>query len=197
MTDVDPAATRREEAIVRADGSLDDTTRPRVSNGEGRYQAGEAGQRLVRIHDHLREELRQLQDAFERVMAGHSDPAVARSMINQLTMRQNYWTLGSFCASYCRVLATHHTIEDEHMFVHLKAAQETLAPVLGRLEQEHEIIAAALSRLDAALVEMIQDPARLDGVHRAVELLADMLLSHLDYEESELVAPIDRLGLQI
>jgi hypothetical protein len=45
-----------------------------------------------------------------------TDISAARHHINHLTMRQNYWTLGSFCASYCRVVAIHHTIEDQTMF---------------------------------------------------------------------------------
>jgi hemerythrin-like domain-containing protein len=112
-------------------------------------------------------------------------------------MRQNYWTLGTFCASYCRLLTTHHTIEDEHMFPMLASAQESLAPVVARLEQEHEVIAGVLTELDAALVAMIEDPDRLDGVRDQVDLLSDVLLSHLRYEEEELVEPIARLNLDI
>ncbi|MFI7040275.1 LLM class flavin-dependent oxidoreductase [Microbispora rosea] len=179
---------------------LDEATRPRLPKRDiaalpPRQQAN--GRRLVLIHDHLRRELTQIRDALEQVAAGRSDAAALRSMINELTMRQNYWTLGTFCASYCRLLTTHHTIEDEHMFPMLAAAQESLAPVVARLEQEHEVIAGVLTQLDAALVAMIDDPDRLDGVRDQVELLSDVLLSHLRYEEEELVEPIARLNLDI
>ncbi|MFI9575066.1 LLM class flavin-dependent oxidoreductase [Microbispora rosea] len=179
---------------------LDEATRPRLPKRDiaalpPRQQAN--GHRLVLIHDHLRRELTQIRDALEQVAAGRSDAAELRSMINELTMRQNYWTLGTFCASYCRLLTTHHTIEDEHMFPMLAAAQESLAPVVARLEQEHEVIAGVLTQLDAALVAMIDDPDRLDGVRDQVELLSDVLLSHLRYEEEELVEPIARLNLDI
>ncbi|GGO26619.1 hypothetical protein GCM10010116_53420 [Microbispora rosea subsp. aerata] len=207
----DPAHVRTASArTVRRDGEpgvqagrtalLDDSTRPRLPKRDisaltPRQQAN--GQRLVLIHDHLRRELTQIRDALEQVAAGRSDAAALRSMINQLTMRQNYWTLGTFCASYCRLLTTHHTIEDEHMFPMLTAAQESLAPVVARLEQEHEVIAGVLTELDAALVAMIEDPDRLDGVREQVDLLSDVLLSHLRYEEEELVEPIARLNLDI
>ncbi|MEV7804185.1 LLM class flavin-dependent oxidoreductase [Microbispora sp. NPDC088329] len=179
---------------------LDDATRPRLPKRDiaaltPQQQAN--GRRLVLIHDHLRRELTQIRDALGQVAAGRSDAAALRSMINQLTMRQNYWTLGTFCASYCRLLTTHHTIEDEHMFPMLTAAQESLAPVVARLEQEHEVIAGVLTELDAALVAMIEDPDRLDGVRDQVDLLSDVLLSHLRYEEEELVEPIARLNLDI
>ncbi|MEU6411937.1 LLM class flavin-dependent oxidoreductase [Microbispora sp. NPDC046933] len=179
---------------------LDEATRPRLPKRDiaaltPRQQAN--GRRLVLIHDHLRQELTQVRDALEQVAAGRSDATALRSLINQLTMRQNYWTLGTFCASYCRLLTTHHTIEDEHMFPMLAAAQESLAPVVARLEQEHEVIAGVLTELDAALVAMIEDPGRLDGVRDQVDLLSEVLLSHLRYEEEELVEPIARLNLDI
>ncbi|GGO14380.1 LLM class flavin-dependent oxidoreductase [Microbispora bryophytorum] len=179
---------------------LDEATRPRLPKRDitalpRRQQAN--GRRLVLIHDHLRQELAQIRDALEQVAAGRSDAAALRSMINELTLRQNFWTLGTFCASYCRLLTTHHTIEDEHMFPMLAAAQESLAPVVTRLEQEHEVIAGVLTELDAALVAMIEDPDRLDGVREQVDLLSDVLLSHLRYEEEELVEPIARLDLDI
>lgn len=181
-------------------GTLDEATRPRLPKRDlaaltPQQQAN--GRRLVLIHDHLRRELTQIRDALEQVAAGRADAAALRSMINELTMRQNYWTLGTFCASYCRLLTTHHTIEDEHMFPMLAATQESLAPVVERLEQEHEVIAEVLTGLDAALVAMIEDPDRLDGVRDQVDLLSDMLLSHLRYEEEELVEPIARLNLDI
>jgi alkanesulfonate monooxygenase SsuD/methylene tetrahydromethanopterin reductase-like flavin-dependent oxidoreductase (luciferase family)/hemerythrin-like domain-containing protein len=179
-------------------GALDEATRPRLPKRDlGALPSArqEHGRRLVLIHDHLRQELAQVQDALDQVAAGHADAAALRTMINQLTMRQNYWTLGTFCASYCRLVTTHHTIEDQHMFPMLAKADETLAPVVERLEQEHEVIAEVLTGLDAALVAMIEDPERLGLVREQVELLADVLLSHLGYEEEELVEPLARLGL--
>ncbi|GIH61434.1 LLM class flavin-dependent oxidoreductase [Microbispora siamensis] len=192
-----PAGTAK---VTPARAVLDEGTRPRLPKRDiaaltPQQQAN--GRRLVLIHDHLRRELTQIRDALEQVAAGRSDAAALRSLINELTMRQNYWTLGTFCASYCRLLTTHHTIEDEHMFPMLAAAQESLAPVVARLEQEHEVIAGVLTELDAALVAMIEDPDQLDGVRDQVDLLSDVLLSHLRYEEEELVEPIARLNLDI
>ncbi|WP_182876296.1 LLM class flavin-dependent oxidoreductase [Microbispora sp. H10670] len=198
--DEDAVAPADRRAATSVPAALDEATRPRLPKRDLAAltpQQRAAGQRLVLIHDHLRRELTQIRDALEQVAAGRSDAAALRSMINELTMRQNYWTLGTFCASYCRLLTTHHTIEDEHMFPMLAAAQGSLAPVVERLEQEHEVIAEVLTGLDAALVAMIEDPDRLDGVRAQVDLLSDVLLSHLRYEEEELVEPISRLGLDI
>src|SRR5687768_164106 len=79
--------------------------------------AGEQGQQLlVTVHNHLRDELEQLRQVIRDVRRGADEPAEARSYLNQMAMRQNYWTLGAFCAAYCRVLSMHHAIEDQRMF---------------------------------------------------------------------------------
>ena len=58
-----------------------------------------------------------------RWRAATSTSAPARSLISTMTMRQNCWTLGTYCESYCRVVTTHHTIEDTSMFPRLRAAE--------------------------------------------------------------------------
>jgi hemerythrin-like domain-containing protein len=120
------------------------------------------------------------------------DPAEARSLINRMTMRQNYWSLGAFCARYCRIVALHRTIEDEHMFPSLRREEGSLSPVLERLSWEHEVIADQLDRFDRALVAMMGDAQRVEDVRRIAGELSDALLSHLAYEEDELLAPLGR-----
>jgi hemerythrin-like domain-containing protein len=131
------------------------------------------------------------------VAAGQSSAAVARSLINQMSMRQNYWSLGAFCATYCRVLTIHHAIEDSNLFVDLRSRDESLGPVIERLSEEHEVVAAVLSGLDAALVAMVENAENLSAVQDQVDRLTEVLLSHLDYEEAELLGPIARLGIRI
>jgi hypothetical protein len=53
-----------------------------------------------------------------------------------------------------------------------------------------------LEDVDRALVAMVSDVrAGVDGVRRAVHTLADVLLAHLDYEESQLVGPFNTLAI--
>ncbi len=82
---------------------------------------------LVAIHDHLRSELEQIGQAVNQVATGELTPAAARSLIARMTLRQNHWTLGSFCASYCRIVTIHHAVEDTHMFPSLSAAGAVFA----------------------------------------------------------------------
>ena len=151
----------------------------------------------MQVHNHLRSELEQVRGVVAEVASGATSPALARSLINRMAMRQNYWTLGAFCATYCRLVTTHHAIEDSNLFVDLVSRDAELGPVIGRLSEEHEVIAGVLTRLDEALVAMIEDSEQLGAVGSEVERLGDVLLSHLDYEEQELVPAITRLGIRI
>jgi hemerythrin-like domain-containing protein len=178
----------------------DETSRPEAPTPDERTtytdQGRADGQHLIDIHDHLRQELAQIRDLVEQVARGHVDIAAARGAINTMTMRQNNWTLGTYCESYCRVVTTHHTIEDVSMFPRLRHADPRLGAVIDRLEEEHHAIAEVLEGVDAALVQMVADPEKgLGQVQDAVDLLTDTLLSHLSYEERELVEPLARIGL--
>jgi hypothetical protein len=152
------------------------------------------GQHLVDVHDHLRSELTRVRDVVEQVRQGRLDAGAARGAIAEMTLRQNDWTLGAYCASYCRLLTQHHGLEDASVFPHLRAADPQLGPVLDRLEQEHGVIHEVLEGLDYALVEYVRDPGDERGLDAALQLLTDTLLSHLAYEERELVPALSAHG---
>jgi iron-sulfur cluster repair protein YtfE (RIC family) len=155
---------------------------------------------LVQIHNHLRAELQQMQEAVAAVCDGVGDAGIARNLINRMTMRQNYWSVGAFCAAYCRILTVHHAIEDQSLFTELQRSEAALTPVLERLSEEHELIAELLERLDTALVSLVGPSPRLEdatAAQAAVSELSDVLGSHLTYEEEELVGPLARLGILV
>jgi hypothetical protein len=156
------------------------------------------GDHLVAIHDHLRAELAQVRDLVEQVERGHVDAGRARSVISTMTMRQNDWTLGTYCESYCRLVTMHHSIEDQSMYPRLLAAEPGLAPAIDRMVEEHLEIHGLLDGVDRALVGLVNDPSTgLDGVRTALDRLSGSLLAHLRYEEDQLVEPLNRLGFGI
>jgi len=114
-------------------------------------------------------------------------------VISEMTMRQNDWTLGAYCATYCRTLTQHHSLEDAQLFPALRQADHRLVPVIDRLEEEHLVIHDVLERVDRALVEFVQTPDDFTGLQQEMDLLTDALLSHLAYEEQQLVEPLARL----
>jgi hemerythrin-like domain-containing protein len=112
-------------------------------------------------------------------------------------MMKNFRWVAAFCARYCQVVQIHHTIEDRHMFVDLGEADPALRPVLDRLADEHQVIHDILTRLDGTLLRLVEDGAGVQEVAADVRRLRDALISHLDYEEDELLEPIGRLSIPI
>ncbi|MGC4892657.1 LLM class flavin-dependent oxidoreductase [Micromonospora sp. DT31] len=152
------------------------------------------GQHLVDVHDHLRQELAQVRDLLAQVTRGAVTPEGARAALNQMTMRQNNWTLGAYCAAYCTMVTQHHGLEDASIFPHLRRSDAGLAAVLDRLEEEHVVIHGVVEDVDRALVELIRQPGDFTALQEAVDLLTDTLLSHLSYEERQIVEPLARHG---
>lgn len=175
----------------------DESTRPVFAppdewpevNGNGQ------GQHLVDVHDHLRAELEKVYQVVDDVRRGMRAPESARSMINEMTMRQNNWSLGAYCATYCRLVTVHHSLEDAALFPHLRSREPALAAVLDRLQDEHQIIHEVLNELDQALIRLLENPDDLGDLDEALDALGTTLRSHLRYEEEQLVRPLDRYGI--
>jgi len=176
----------------------DESTRPTAPTApEGHVYSERAqavGQHLIDVHDHLRGELDQIRDVLQQVRQGALGAGEARSVINEMTMRQNDWTLGAYCATYCRIVTQHHSLEDAQIFPHLRQADAGLVPVIDRLEAEHGVIHEVLEGVDRALVDFVGTPEDFTGLQRALDLLTNTLLSHLSYEEAQIVEPLTRFG---
>jgi hypothetical protein len=177
----------------------DETTRPSLDEApDAAYSSAEDAyhRHLVEIHDHLRSELTRLHGLVEEVRRGVLTAAEARSEVHAMSLRQNNWTLGAYCQSYCGFVNGHHTLEDTSVFPHLRRAEPAAAPVLDRLSEEHVVIHHLLGDVDRVLVGLVQDADEdaLDAVEASLQALGDRLLSHLAYEERELRGPLARHG---
>ncbi|MEU1887914.1 LLM class flavin-dependent oxidoreductase [Micromonospora rifamycinica] len=176
----------------------DESTRPVAPPAPAGHvyspQARAVGGHLVDVHDNLRRELSEIRDLLDQVRRGVVSAGEARGVLNRMTLRQNNWTLGAYCAAYCTLVTQHHGLEDDAIFPHLRQADPGLVPVIDRLEQEHVVIHEVVEGVDRALVALIGDPERLTGLQQAVDVLTDTLLSHLSYEEQSIVEPLARYG---
>lgn len=189
-----------DDGVRRSDERpWDESERPtgpvRDPNRGYRPEAVAAAQHLVTVHDSLRSELYNLRDLVEQVAAGSMDAGRARSELSTMTMRQNNWELGTYCESYCRFVTMHHGAEDMLLFPHLRRSDPALVPVMDRLQAEHRVIHGVLDRVDAALVALVDGTGDIDGLRNVVDLMTDTLLSHLAYEEREVLEPLARFPL--
>lgn len=186
--------------VVRLPGGQvwDTSTRPSGPPPPASYpytRHGRAiGAHLAQVHDHLRSELAQIRELLRQVKLGSLPVGRARELINEMTIRQNNWTLGAYCASYCMIVTAHHGLEDQAVFPHLRQSEPGLAPVIDRLEAEHVIIHEVMQDVDRVLVSLVSKPGDLADVEEAVDVLSDVLLSHLKYEEGEITEPLSRHG---
>jgi Hemerythrin HHE cation binding domain len=168
---------------------------PAPPDGYSYSRAGRAvGRHLVDVHDHLRAELRQVRDLLEQVRNGSVSAGDARGALNTMTLRQNNWTLGAYCAAYCSMLTGHHHMEDAAIFPHLRRSDPALGAVTDRLAEEHVIIHEVVEDVDRALVRLVASPGDLTELTDAIDVLTDALLSHLAYEEQQLMEPLGRFG---
>jgi hypothetical protein len=177
----------------------DESTRPTLAEADDTaYDASQLvfPRHLVEIHDHLRSELTRLHGLVEEVRRGVLTAGEARSEVHAMSLRQNNWTLGAYCQSYCGFVNGHHSLEDASVFPHLRRSEPATGPVLDRLSEEHVVIHHLLDDVDRVLVALVQgaDAEALDAVETALQALSDRLLSHLAYEERELRGPLARHG---
>jgi alkanesulfonate monooxygenase SsuD/methylene tetrahydromethanopterin reductase-like flavin-dependent oxidoreductase (luciferase family) len=183
---------------ISASVPWDESTRPHrpESGPDVTYSRRGAlvGQHLVDVHDMLRTELNELRMILGQVRDGVVSAGSARSSLNEMALRQNDWTLGAFCSRYCAALTQHHGLEDEAIFPHLAHSDPALEPVIERLVDEHLVIHDAIQEVDRALVGHMNDPEDYEPIQSAIDFLTDALLSHLSYEEREIVEPLARLG---
>ncbi|WP_329548541.1 hemerythrin domain-containing protein [Streptomyces sp. NBC_01356] len=173
----------------------DESTRPHHDAGEHSTPVTDRGkavaQSLLDVHGELRDQLGQLQELASNVLADRIEPAAARPMLQEMAMRKNNWTLGAYCSAYCMFVAGHHSGEDHEIFPRLRRRDPKLTPVLGRLQDEHVVIHDLLEGVDRALVKLVQGRVEAaTDLQDVVDTLSDALLSHLSYEENELLAPM-------
>src|SRR5919198_4840911 len=101
------------------DDLWDETTRPTLSEPDGAWYLPEQEavvQHLVDVHDHLRGELTRLHGLVQEVRRGLLTAGRARAEVHTMTLRQNNWTLGAYCQSYCGFVNGHHGLEDPSVF---------------------------------------------------------------------------------
>jgi len=139
-----------------------------TNGGPGKINASSPGEAIKVVHDAFRRELA----LIRKEMAAGNGTLGAQLRVN--------------CLTFCQGLHNHHTGEDTMMFPFLADRHPEVDPVLRRLGEEHEQIAALVAELRRTLAD--EDPA---AARAEVERLTLDLEAHLTYEEQELIPLLD------
>ena len=142
------------------------------------------------MHAELREQLERIRELVLDLTAERITAGAARSIINEMALRQHRWSVAAYCSSYCTLVTQHHWGEDVEIFPLLRQGDPDLGSVIGRLEQEHVVIHQLLNEIDGTLVRIVAGRAGPADLSSVVDQLTDALRSHLSYEERELLAPM-------
>jgi hemerythrin-like domain-containing protein len=153
-----------------------------VSEGEqGRLIAW--NRELTAAHQRLRRAVRLARDAVDAGAAatGTVDTGDGASARADLLL---------YCQGFCAALSGHHVSEDGALFPELSARHPALRPVIAKLTQDHEMIAALLTQFDRALTSAAPSELalHLDGLSAIME-------SHFQYEERQLLGTLATLDL--
>ncbi|WP_316043271.1 hemerythrin domain-containing protein [Actinomadura sp. CNU-125] len=97
-----------------------------------------------------------------------------------------------YCKGFCAALDGHHVGEDAGLFPELAARHPELRPTIAKLQEDHELIAALLTRFERALSSGAAPSvltSHLDG-------LAAIMESHFRFEERRLLGALATLDLE-
>ena len=133
---------------------------------------------LTAAHERLRQALRVTRDGLD-AGPGAGDAGVAGA------------DLLLYCHGFCAALSGHHVSEDTALFPELTARHPGLRPVIAKLAQDHEMIAALLTQFGHA-VTAAATPGELA---RHLDGFSAIMESHFRYEERELLGVLAELRL--
>jgi hypothetical protein len=134
------------------------------------------GEQLIDVHQTLRERLAALR---QEIADGASRPGLPGD-------------LPGHCLSFCGAVHAHHTSEDGQAFPALRGAAPELAPVIDKLIEDHQLVAAILRQV-RELLEPGRPPAGPAALLRELDGLTAILESHFSFEERRIARALDTL----
>ena len=158
-------------------------THPR---GEALYEE------LLFIHGMIRQSLDTVAELVEGITGGAPVEQI-RAGVEDLASTSLLWRLRESCMQYCYFVHLHHNHEDAAWFPALRGLNPELHPVIDRLEADHRLVSEHLDRVDEAVRRIVDDESARADLANGLGRLAEHLLSHLDYEETNLGPTLRRL----
>ncbi|HEV3311644.1 MAG TPA: hemerythrin domain-containing protein [Chloroflexota bacterium] len=144
-------------------------------------------QELLWIHGILRSDLEVVRRLAADILEGKPADGVADE-IARLQVQSPLWQFKANCLFYCRLVHMHHNGEDAHLFPALRRSNEAMGPIVDKLESDHRRVSDILDEVEAAAIALQRDddPANRPAMAGSLELLAEHLLTHLEFEETSI-----------
>lgn len=133
--------------------------------------------RLARVHAELRRGLADARDALENPAAEEPTSLVAH------------------CLAFCTALTSHHQGEDGGLFGELVRVDPSVAPVIDKLVEDHQLISGLIQRARSLLPEAHSAPTAQQrlALRRELDGIDAILSSHFAYEERTISKAIDQV----
>jgi Hemerythrin HHE cation binding domain len=143
------------------------------------------------VHDMIRSDLRIVRQLARDAEAGRPAGEIAAG-IATLAAGGPLWQLRVNCLQYCQFVHHHHQAESVMLFPALRRANPALGPVVDQLEADHAQVAVLLDTVTGAAGDLADDdsPGARRELGAALQVLSDVLLAHLAYEEENIAATL-------
>ena len=133
-------------------------------------------EQLIEVHRTLRERLAALR---REIADGAARPGLPAD-------------LPEHCLGFCGTVHAHHTSEDNQAFPALRAAAPELAPVIDKLIEDHQMVAAILRQI-RQLLAPDRPPSAPAALLRELDGLSAILESHFSFEERRIAQALNTL----
>ena len=151
-------------------------------------------QELLWVHRVVRSDLETVRRLAGEVVDGLPAEQL-NAELDELQTNGPLWQLKVNCLRYCRFVHRHHNAEDVLLFPRLRAGTTTIGPVVDKLEADHRRVSDDLDEVEAAAVQLTngESATARQRVAEGLNVLAENLLAHLDFEEREAGPTLRRL----
>ena len=145
---------------------------------------------LLAIHRLLRRDLTTVRRLAWEVRDGLS-PETILAELRDLETNSPLWRLRFGCLHYCRLVHSHHSLEDTTLFPMVLKHDPTLTSVIDRLVADHRAVHEITERI-TPIAERVSSDATGISRFQLVEALTELetlLLAHLTLEE-QAIGPV-------
>lgn len=140
---------------------------------------------LLMVHEHFRREMALMLRFANDLINGQTELSSSETTTRVQALIQ----VG---IQYTHHLHMHHTLESSYLFPALEKQDPSVAPIVARLQHEHDEIAVLIDEFSNAIRDFAQ--VNPEVVNTDLRRLAEALQAHLAYEETHVCPLLTRFS---